>query len=280
MTVAVSVSDTRKRLTEFMANLSDAINRGTIQTEADLEKFVQVESKAQLDLREALGYVKTEINATLLEVLGYRDEDVDDHPPKKVIIGQIRYSPDYVMKVKQKPFAVVDLKSPDTNIDHERWIGQIQCYCRDESAPIGILFNGRSLRVFVNTELKGLTKYHEFKGQPVAAADQHEVKQIVELLLKFAHSLPEVNSTALARSFANKRLKERSNRQWKDAVVERMSGLLNDPTNDVLAAIATVESAWSEIEPKPSGADLELIWRERPSPMTKIAKGKKAPSVK
>ena len=276
MSVVVSVADTRKRLSEFISNLSDVINRETIQTEADLEKFVQVKSKAQLDLREALGYVKTETNATLLEILGYRPEDVDDHLPKRVIVGQIRYSPDYVLKFKQKPFAIVDLKSPDTNIDHERWVGQIRCYCRDESAPIGILFNGRSLRVFINTELKGLTKYdNDFKGQPVAAADQHEVKQMVEMLLKFASMPPEANPIALARGFANKRLKESSNRKWQDTVVERVRHLLTDPSDDVLAAIAGVESAWNEIEPKPSSAELEKIWRERPTLMAKAIRPRK-----
>ena len=276
MTVMMSIPDTRKRLLEFLGNLSNVINNETIQTEADLEKFVQVESRAQLDLREALGYVKTEANSTLLEILGYRYEDVDDHLPKRVIVGQIRYSPDYVLKSKQKPFAIIDLKSPDTNIDHERWLGQIRCYCRDESAPIGILFNGRSLRVFINTELKGLTKYHDdFKGQLVAAADQHEVKQMVEMLLKLASMSPEANPITLARSFANKRLKESSNRKWQDTVVERVKHLLNDPSDDVLAAIAGVESAWNEIEPKPSSADIEKIWRERPTPMTKAVKPKK-----
>lgn len=269
--------DTRKRLFEFTGNLSKAINNLTVQTEADLEKFVQVESKAQLDLREALGYVKTEMNSTLLEILGYRYEDVDDHLTKKVIVGQIRYSPDYILKIKQKPFAIIDLKSPDTNIDHDRWIGQIHCYCRDESAPIGILFNGRSLRVFINTELKGLTRFHEhFNGQPIAVADEHEVKQVVEILLRFAYGSVEVNPISIARSFADKRLKEINNRRWQDTVAERINRILDEPSNDVLSAIAGVENAWTGIDPKPSGADVEKIWKERPIPKPKSLKMKKS----
>ncbi len=275
MIVSASTPDPKRRLLDFLHNLSSVIEKGTIQTEADLEKFVQVESKAQLDLREALGYTKTEVNSTLLEILGYGHNDVEDHPQKKAIVGQIRYSPDYILKRKGKSLAVIDLKSPDVNIDHDKWMGQIHNYYRDEAVPIGILFNGCGLRVFINTEHKGLTRYHGiFAGQSVASADISEPKQMAEILLKFSAAL-ETNPLVTARALANKRKEDIGKREWQKSVVERLRTVLADPTEEVLHALAAV-NIWSDIEPKPSEQELTAIWANRPSPVEKSKTGKGA----
>ena len=171
MTIVIPVAEQKRRLQEFLTNLSSLIVEETITSESHLETFVQVESQAQIELQLGRGFEKTPANATLLELLNYRYEDVENHPIRRVIIGRVKYAPDYILRRKNRPCAIVDLKAPGVNIDHPTWKAQIYNYCRDEGLPIGVLFNGVSLRVFINPHYRGLTKYGEtFKGEPVAGA--------------------------------------------------------------------------------------------------------------
>ena len=270
MNTSTANGDQRKRLTEFLKNLWIVIDKEAIQSEADLVLFIQVEDK-QGTLLDGLGYEKKPGNETLLEILGYSAGDVDDHPQKKVIVGQIRYSPDYILKRNSKPLAVVDLKTPDANLDHERWMGQIYSYCRLENAPIGFLFNGKHLRVFINVEFKGLTKYADvFKEQPVAEADVDNERQMVDLLLTFAASSTGDSPLAIARELANKRLKELKNKARQRDIGERLKSLLLSPSDSMLNALADIND-WGDISPKPDGNELIRVWAE----LAKVAKNPK-----
>ena len=167
------MNDTRKRLSNYLGKLSNAIENQKIQSEADLDALFRVKTQQQLNLLEIIGISSSEENATLLEILGYNSENVEDHPVKVAIIGRMNYVPDYVLNYHPKlPLAVIDLKAPEVNLDIQRSVGQIISYCREIKAPLGLLFNGRSVRVYINTEVKGLTKFKELTGQSVASANE------------------------------------------------------------------------------------------------------------
>lgn len=259
MNSATANGDTRKRLAAFLTKMRGIIDGEAIQSEVDLEKFFQVESKAQLDLLAGMGYIKQPENATLLEILGYEYGDVEDHPQKKVSIASSRYSPDYILKRNGKRLAIVDLKTPEVNLDRGKWAGQVCYYCHMENVPIGFLFNGRSLRVFVNVEFKGLTKYAAaFKEQPVAEADMDNERQMIDLLLKFAATHPEENPVAIARGLANQRLKELRDKAQKKDIESRLKELLACPPDAMLEALPDL-SIWDGLTRKPSVGELLQI---------------------
>ena len=270
MNIVLPASDQRKRLLEFLNNLYSMIDREVIQSEAQLESFVQVESQTDIELQLGRGYEKTPASATLLEILGYEYEDVQNHPTKRVIIGQVKYAPDYILHRKHSPFAILDLKTPATNIDNPSWKAQIYNYCRDENLPIGILFNGRKLRVFINTNYRGLTKYGDiFKGEPIASAEHNEPKQMLDLLLKLSATSLENSSLAVARELANKRKKEIGTVAWRRNIEDCLKSILADPPAEMMEALASL-NLWGE--QKPSGEVLDAIWAEfksRPAPIIK-----------
>jgi len=259
LNTATANGDQRKRLNDFLKNLKRVIEGEAIQSEVDLEKFFQVENQTQLTLLAGRGYNKQPENATLLEILGYEYSDVEDHPQKKVSIASSRYSPDYILKRNGKRLAIVDLKTPEVNLDRDKWAGQVCYYCHMENVPIGFLFNGRSLRVFVNVEFKGLTKYAAvFKEQPVAEADMDNEKQMVDLLLKFAATHSEENPVAIARGLANQRLKELRDKAQKKDIENRLKELLASPPDEMLKALPDL-SIWGDIPRKPSVGELFTI---------------------
>ncbi len=272
LNIATVNDNTRKRLSDSLTKLQGIIEKEAIQSEADLEKFFQVQSKAQLDIWEGLGFVKKPENETLLEILGYEYGDVEDHPSKKVNIGASRYSPDYILKRGGKPLAIVDLKTPDANLDLGKWAGQIGYYCHMENVPIGFLFNGRSLRVFVNVGLKGLTRYavhlkepspagagtDNLKQMSVAEADTDNLRQMVDLLLKFAAAHPEGNPVAVARELVSQRLKELKDKERKRDIGNRLKELLANPPDEMLKALPDL-SIWGTITRKPSVNELLKI---------------------
>lgn len=241
--------------------LSEGIECQEIQSEADIEQMFRVETDQQIALWKRRGIEKSEKNSTLLEILGYGNADIDDHPVKKNVVGQISYAPDYILKRQQKMLAIVDLKAPDQDLDRERWIGQISSYCRELKVPIGLLFNGTDLRVFINTEIKGLTKHKElFYNQPVASAGTHEMKQMVEILLKLSASSLEENPIMAASGFANKRRAEFRDRDRQKRIQHLLQAALTNPSSEIFSALAGLDSIWGNNEAKPSEQELASAW--------------------
>ena len=270
MNTITTSSDQRKRLQEYLLNLLNIIKKELVGSEADLETCVRVESQSQIELQLGRGYIKTPASATLLEILGYDFEDVEDHPTKRVIIGQVKYAPDYILRRKHRAFAIVDLKSPTTNIDHPTWRAQITNYCRDTKLPIGILFNGLSLRVFINVEYPGLVRYQSsFNGKPVASAESSDLKQMIDLLIKLSAQTLEDNPLAVARGLANKRKKEINTAAWRKGIEDRLTAILSDPSDTVLETLASLDIWDGE---KPAAELLSSVWsdlKSRPVPRVK-----------
>lgn len=246
--------------------LSNGIENEVIRSEADIEQLFRVETQEQLALWELKGIERK--NKTFLEMLGYSNSDIEDHPVKVVVVGQIRYAPDYILKRQQKKLAIIDLKAPGQNLDRERWMGQIKSYCRELNIPIGVLFNGTELRVFVNTDFPGLRKHRDlFLDQPVASANfqgskgSYERKQMVDILLKFAAETLEPNPVAIANGFAKKQRELIDSRNRQKRIQNRLMSILANPSAPMFRALASVEGIWDDTEQKPSEVELIKSWQ-------------------
>ena len=250
--------NTRQQLVDLLDRLSDGIKLQIIQSEKDLEGFVGVMPEMQ---RELLGLQGLKRNPSLLEILGYSYGDADDHPVKKVVVGQISYSPDYVLRRDQKNLAILDLKAPDVDLDHSKWLGQISSYCSHLDALIGVLFNGRNIRVYINTNHKGLTRFKLlFSDQPVAEAGYRKQEQVVKILLKLSAPLLKEDPLAVARKMAMEQKKVIERESRRKQIQERVKSILTNPPNELLAAMSTVEGIWDGMDPEPSEQEVITAW--------------------
>ena len=99
--------------------------------------------------------------------------------------------------------------------------------------------------------------------------DEGEARQMIDLLLKLSADAPEENPVVMGRLLANKRLREIRSREWRRGIEESLKGVLSNPTDETLQALASL-SIWTE--PKPTGENLVAIWKEykdRPVPAAK-----------
>lgn len=251
----------RQYLNDFLVALEKAINCQQIQSEADLEGVFCVTTDKQKQLAALFGNLPDEKSRHLLDILGFTEVDVDDHCAKLTVVGQISYTPDYVLKLGDKLLAIVDLKAPGQNLDHPRWMGQILSYCQHLNAPLGILFSGTEARVFVNTSMKGLTKHKKlFEAPPIASVSSHEKRHLVEVLLKLAKANLANNPIAVANDLASKRRRELRDRERQKSLRNQLSDVLNEPTPQIFAALASVEDAWTSPATKPSPMELSQAW--------------------
>lgn len=254
------MTDFKEPLGQFFANLRKALDKGAVPSEQSLAAFVQVESDEQLALWKARGIRKTRRNATLLEILGYRSADVEDHPAKKVL-GTLTYSPDYILKQSHRLLAALDLKAPETSIDQARWTAQIISYCKELKVPLGILFSGRAIRVFINPEIKGLGRYRTlFSDQPVASANDPNLRQMIEIVNRLSAASLQSDPLVVARSFAVKRAKELRSKLRQSEITELLRGLLSIPPKELLISMASLEGLWGDVQPRPSPSEVVRAW--------------------
>ena len=97
MTTA-SDENVRQHLSDYLAALEVAIDCQQIQSEADLEGVVRITTDKQKQLAVLFGNSPHEKHKHLLDILGFTEVDVDDHCAKLTVVGQISYTPDYVLK--------------------------------------------------------------------------------------------------------------------------------------------------------------------------------------
>lgn len=257
----------KKQLKSYLENLVLGIEQGhkvagvTLQTvsESDLEKFVRV---------------GLEGDTTLLRILGYNETNVDDHPVKRVLVGTTQYSPDYIMRRQQKHLAVLDLKRPEEDLNNKLWAWQVLSYCEQIDAPIGILFNGYALRVFINTHDKQLARHkNRFSDEPVATAEHINGEHsnwisMIKLLSRFSAEALQANPIGLAKKLANERIIEIGKRDRQKEIRSILTNnLASSPPgniNDVLSALATVDTLWENIALKPTVTDLIAAWNSKP----------------
>ena len=253
------MSDTQHQLKAFLSTLLELIDTQAIQQENHLEQVVRVRTQQQLAILSMLSS-GVESSRTLLELLGYDVADVADHP-RRTIIGTVSYEPDYLLQSGERPLVVLDLKAPEVSLNSDRAVSQICTYCRGVKAPLGLLFNGSELRVFINTEYKGLTKYKEFSLKPVAVVDRHDLAGMAELLSRFNRSALFQNPLALARKLADKRWRELNDQQRQAVIRKNLREMLSNPPAALLAALPVLDGVWDDLEPKPSETEIVHAWR-------------------
>ncbi len=198
------------------------------------------------------------------------------------IVGHTKYSPDYVLGTSQKVWAVLDLKAPGISLDDQEAVGQVQSYCArgEKTSPLGVLFNGRSVRVFINPEYQGFAKYKKrshdldpakqinFYEAPVDAADD-DTSAIAQVLLKIAEVTLQENPASSARRMADAKVKNIKQGIWLREVRDRLRAALNDPSDEVVRAVASVDSIWVGMEKEPEPADAVIAWhRRKETPIT------------
>lgn len=221
----------------------------------------------------------TEINGgkTILKILGYKRSTVQDHPIK-IVMGVNVISPDYGLLVNGTHAAILDVKSPRENLDrhHE----QILSYCEHYKSPIGVLFNGKSVRLYVSTALiPGLDQRHrtEFDNKPVFAADitpmhngkvpeerQDDIKRMADILFMLSKDSFGNDAIAHARNLISTRIKEIDQAKEiegrRQNIINRFSLIKSNPSNQVLSAIKRADTKLNSI--KSSDLPLKELWKE------------------
>jgi len=249
-----------------------------INTEADLEKFVQIPLN---DSR------------TLLRILGYGKDEVDGQPTDVTVVGRSRYRPDYVLHRQQKPVVILDLKSPRENLADPKWVEQIDSYCRIKKVPLGLLFNGVDALLFVNlsqvtqvnrAELKEYAEWlpvlpvndaEQLTVLPIMFAQRHEPKEMVELLNFVSTWVLTSRDEAVRKAsvLVRQRLKELKERKEGEKrqreIRERIKAIQGDHValGKMLSAACASDKILRAMKPKPSASELLEAWLGLP-PLT------------
>ena len=205
----------------------------------------------------------------MLRVLGYTANDIEDHPTLPVEVGRqvLNLEPDYVLLHQRKPTAILELKAPPPgeDLNDPRWVKQLRSYCVARNAPIGVLFNGVEVRLYINTEMKKLERFAErFRDEPVAAGSQSNVKRMVDILANISPGSLRNDPVAVAVRLGGKRLKEIIKEgidlARQQAIVERIEQIKNVPPDYLLHAIAGEDDAWGDMDQKPTIDQLRTAW--------------------
>ena len=253
---------TKQEIKRYLESLIIGIQRGhevagvTIKVQTEAELAVRVGLKAQ--------------GATLLRILGYADNTVCDQV--SVDMGSAPKFPDYVLGYP-KGLIDLELKKPDENIDDLKWARQVLSYCIFKEIPLGVLFNGIALRVFINVRLfannrdKNSPKYKlYFSEQPVARADASNISSMVDLF--YALSSEQIDGTAIAfgRRLAKKRIAEIEGGEHQRRLCERLTFILstNPPyIDEVLKSLSLSPELWTDFERQPDPEELRRAWNSR-----------------
>ena len=263
----------KKQVVDLLSRVEEGISEALIKSEKDLEGFVHVTPTA---VRRTADLKGSGLNATLLELLGYTLESCNNHPFLLTMAGHTRYSPDYVLNSGQKVLAILDLKAPGISLDDREGIEQVQSYCArgDKASPIGVLFNGRSIRIFVNPDYPGFTRYKKlsidedpkkrinFYETPVEAAD-NDVNAVAAVLLKISVMSLSDDSASVARKMANAKIQTIEKGKWAHEVSDRLRAALSEPSDEVIRAVASIDSLWVGMEKGPEPADAVIAWNRR-----------------
>jgi hypothetical protein len=287
MTENGTSGDLRKQITDWLDHVLEGIKANLIESEQELEDKVRIIPSSQR--------ARVQFNAggslypTLFEHLGYIAETCEDHPVVMVVMAgrkPIKTIPDYIVKSTDgKDLAIWELKVPRENVDIDESTLQVMSYCNSPKRPIplGVLFNGRQLRIFINPDHPGLAKYRkisdepkearrfDFRCSPVLSMDFEEPnqassgrhKQAVEVLSNFSCSKLSGKAVSLARTLAEKKLKEVENGKRVRETVECLREALRSPSDEVIAAIAGAIRDWKGLDPQPQPEDAVIAWHKR-----------------
>lgn len=281
-----SASDLKKQLAEWITYTLEGIHKNFIKSESDLETKIRVLSEED---RDKARYDNRGVNPppTLLELLGYNDVTCDDHPTVTFTIAgrkAIKIIPDYIVKsAEQKDLATWELKAPTEDIDSKESVEQLMSYCLEpkRQTPIGVLFNGRKLRVYINPDFPGLGKYKkiseaelsvfDFKHSPVLSLelvhpepnDKQPYKQVSDALISLSSMCLSAGSVNHAKKMAERRLKEREDEKRNAKIVLCLQEAFASPTDEIVKAVSTAIRIWDGLETPPGPDDALRAWYNR-----------------
>ena len=264
-------ADIKKELSELLERIVLGIDKQFISKEVDVEEFVRIVPDAVRGKQKLHG---GSIKPTLLEILGYSNETCEDHVQKNV--GHTNFIPDYICGTGQKTWMVLDLKAPDVALNGSKMADFIQSYCQTlrPSAPLGVLYNGYSLRVFINPHYPGLEKYRKlseeqdkakainFYQTPVASADSTRPTEMTKILLTLSVASLSGSAVAVAKRYANIVIKGRDDENDNKKIQEILKVALLNPNIDVIAAMTGVDSLWEEFTPRPTHDKVLAAWNK------------------
>ena len=270
--------DTRKQLEEWLNRIQAKLQRQVLSSEKELDNYVRIvpEFERELLLEDTGG----KIPPTLLEILGFSIHTCLSQPKLMTIVhGRIKWSyrPDYVVMDNQKDAAIWDLKAANENLDKDEYVSQITTYCHasERPSPIGILFNGSGLRVFINPDYPGLSKYkkisdepektrkYNFRCNPVVSVELADNMLMTDTLMRLSAKSLSGNATKVAKDLAEKKWKEINDGIRRKMIIECLMSSLSNPSDGVIEAIATVKDIWYGLEPEPTPDDAVRVWQKR-----------------
>ena len=281
-----TASDTKKHLIEWIEHVLEGIHKNYITSESDLESKVRVLSDGN---RAIARFNNSGVDPppTLLELLGYNDVTCDDHPTITTSIKghkAVKIIPDYIVKsIEQKDLATWELKAPAEDVDSRESVEQLMSYCLEakRQTPIGVLFNGRKLRVYINPDYQGLGKYKkiseaevpliDFRHSPVLSLDlalpelddKKPYKQVGDTLISLSCAILSAGSVNLAKKIADKRLGEIKDEKRNAQIVLCLQEAFASPTDEILKAVTAAIHQWDGVEAPPGPDDAVRAWHNR-----------------
>lgn len=232
-----NMNDLRGELSQYFATILAEIDAGRIVKEEDLALFVPP---------TAYPYALTR---NLLTILGYDSAQVKGQ--HGVRLAASTYRVDYRVETGTQPW-LLELKAPTESCGEH--LKQLRDYFfGSPDVPLGVLFNGKEARVYVNTSHKGLKTYESDLGlEPVRMADTRQASQLVDIFAPLAWSGSMLDTLPLARQWAKARrakiAADKRSKARKATVQAAVDELLSDPQDDLLEKALECSAKLKELQ--------------------------------
>lgn len=193
---------------------------------------------------------------TLLEILGYVQGEVT--PQETVKAGRTNWRFDFVVRKNGKQVLLVEDKKPQENLnDH---MIQPADYLLKVPAPLGLLFNGREVKMLINTNLKELRQFEVMHGKWVAEAVLDDMGATVDLLLQLSAANLGTDAIGTAKRLAKKKMAE----MRKEDIGARLQEIMDKPPSELLDSIIKMDAVLSDLKATPE--ELREVWTSKPRP--------------
>ncbi len=266
------MGDMKRLLRTYLSNLQRDINERKLPKEQYLEERVHL-TEDRLAQLVAFGAQTSRETATLFGILGYSPDRVNVQPTM-VYFGTRRVRPDYVLLREGRPSVVVDLKQPGLELAKEEFYGQLAFYIHKFEIPIGILFNGTNVHVFVNTHLPELRRHRgRFDEEPVWTATSADMDEMIETLCNISREALQNEPVVAARKYIRWRSTRDREIAIQKAIVQatdqrlaairtRLQEIRTTPPDYVLTAICEYDDAWNSLLSTATMEELQQFHRE------------------
>ena len=169
-----------------------------------------------------------------MELLGYKDVNVANQQGIKAGVKKI--IPDYIVQCNGKECFILDIKAPDVKLDGagDQILSYLMVHRKD--IPLGVLFNGTEMQIYINTRLKNLTSNDELSENGLVKST-NRIVEISDLWLRLSCTALTSGSLTLARHLVRQYENDRKGQQRQRRVEDWLDNLLRYPNDDLFAAI-------------------------------------------